>query len=106
MENVVFTPLPIPDLRIIIRQEVENVVKEFINNEASESDKWFDIDELCDYLPGKPTKATIYRWAKQGKLPAKKYGSRLAFLKSEIDQWLKEKNRNPVEELDGKDCLK
>ncbi len=89
-------------------QNIEALILDLHNKPANqeEQDRWFDIDELCDYLPGKPIKPTIYRWVKQGYIPAKKFGSRLGFLKSEIDLWLKEKHRIVNKEIQGEDCLK
>lgn len=66
---------------------------------APETDRWFTIDELCDYLPGKPARATIYGKVHSREIPHKKVGKRLAFLKSEIDLWLKAQGRKTVSEI-------
>jgi excisionase family DNA binding protein len=52
------------------------------------SDKWMSICELSEYLPGKPSLATIYNWTHRRKIPSHKMGKKLSFLKSEIDKWL------------------
>lgn len=49
---------------------------------------WLNIQELCDYLPDKPAKTTIYNWVQAGKIPYHKGSKRLRFSKQEIDQWL------------------
>jgi excisionase family DNA binding protein len=58
---------------------------------SNEADRWFDIDELCEYLPDKPAKPTIYAKVHTGKVPYhKRRGEKkLRFLKSEIDEWFK-----------------
>ena len=65
------------------------------------TDQWFDLNQLCDYLPGKPAKATIYGKVHSRTLPHKKVGKRLMFLKSEIDSWLKEQGRKTVSEIEA-----
>ncbi len=65
------------------------------------TDRWFSIDELCEYLPGKPAKATIYGKVHLREIPHKKFGKRLAFLKSEIDQYLNSKGRKTVSEIEA-----
>jgi len=54
-----------------------------------EPEQWFDLSELCQYHPDKPSKATVYTWVSMGLIPAHKGGKKLRFQKSEIDNWLK-----------------
>jgi hypothetical protein len=61
-------------------------------------DRWFDLDELCNYLPDKPAKATVYGYIHFGKIPYHKGQKKLRFLKSEIDTWLKEGKRKTFAE--------
>ena len=65
-----------------------------------DSDQWFDLKELCEYLPDKPSKATIYSWIHNRTIPFHKGAKKLRFLKSEIDIWLKDGKKviptNPV----------
>ena len=65
---------------------------------APADDKWFDIDELREYVPGKLAKATIYGLVHRREIPHKKVGKRLAFLKSEIDAWLNGQARKTAAE--------
>lgn len=51
-----------------------------------ETDRWFNIDELCEYHPAKPAKTTVYTWVRERRIPFHKKGKHLAFLKSEIDE--------------------
>ncbi len=57
--------------------------------QSHELDRWYNINEICQYLPDKPSKPTIYNWVRESKIPYHKGQKKLRFLKSEIDHWLK-----------------
>lgn len=65
-----------------------------------EEEQRFNIKELCEYLPTKPKKQTVYGWvsAKPAKIPFHKKGE-LYFIKSEIDAWLDEDGRTSGKDL-------
>ncbi|MBI3501999.1 MAG: DNA-binding protein [Bacteroidetes bacterium] len=69
-------------------------------NPQPEGDKWFDLTELCEYHPEKPTKATGYSWVHNRVIPFHKKSKKLFFLKSEIDAWLKSGRQKTVKEID------
>ena len=60
-----------------------------INEQPTETELWFNLQQLCNYLPDKPAKATVYAWVHAGIIPFHKGKKKLRFLKSEIDAWLK-----------------
>ena len=64
-----------------------------------EPDRWLDINELCQYLPDKPAKPTVYQWVSEMKIPCHRGTKKLRFLKSEIDNWLMQGRRKTVQEL-------
>lgn len=70
------------------------------NNQVPQqnSEQWFDLVELCNYHPDKPKPATVYGWVFAGKIPVNKGGKKLRFLKSEIDEWLKQGRKMTVAE--------
>ncbi len=70
--------------------EIKRLLLEKSNEQPTETDRWFDLNELCLYHPDKPTKPTVYGWVNAGKIPVHKGGKKLRFLKSEIDAWLKQ----------------
>jgi excisionase family DNA binding protein len=70
--------------------EIKRLLLEKSNEQPTETDRWFDLSELCIYLPDKPTKPTVYGWVNAGIIPVHKGGKKLRFLKSEIDNWLKQ----------------
>ena len=57
---------------------------------------WFNLEELCAYLPDRPAKQTVYGWIGQHIIPYHKKGKKLQFLKSEIDAWLLEDQRQTL----------
>ena len=74
-------------------------VEELQSKQASDSPKWMDIDELCAYLPSHPAKQTVYGWVSAKQIPVHKINKALAFLQSEIDEWLKNKVHKTQTEL-------
>jgi len=62
-----------------------------------QADRWFNLDELCDYLPNKPAKSCIYGYVNTRSIPFHKTPGQkpLRFLKSEIDAWLLAGSRMP-----------
>ena len=77
----------IKELREELKEWQELVRKNIISNALADA-KWFSINDLIEYLPDKTARATIYGWVSQGLIPYHKYGKKLTFLKSEIDNWL------------------
>ena len=77
----------------------ERLLEELLTRLSVDKDRWMSLEELCDYLPGKPAKATIYAKVQHRQIPHQKMGKRLAFLKSEIDQWIQEGARKTVAEI-------
>ena len=62
------------------------------------TEQWFVLKELCNYHPDKPRPATVYGWVFAGKIPVNKGGKKLRFLKSEIDEWLKQGRKMTIAE--------
>lgn len=88
----------------LFRPIFEEVIADSINKISSQSptpepDRWFTIQELCDYLPDRPAIATIYGKVHTNTIPFNKTGKHLRFLKSDIDLWLKEGRRKTIVEL-------
>ncbi len=71
---------------------LQSKVNALQHKQASSSPKWMDIDELCAYLPSHPAKQTVYGWVSTKQIPVHKINKALAFLQSEIDDWLKNKS--------------
>jgi excisionase family DNA binding protein len=67
--------------------------------QAQEGDQWLNLNDLCKYHPDHPAKPTVYAWIGQRSIPYHKKGKKLMFLKSEIDNWLKEGRRKTAAEI-------
>jgi excisionase family DNA binding protein len=92
MQAVTIVQITPDELSTIIIDCVNACLKhhKFIETEKQHEDKWFNMDEFCEYHPDKPSKATVYGWVNKKQIPLHKGGKRLRFLKSEIDAWLKQ----------------
>ena len=78
-------------------QETVNTLRH--KQQASESPRWMNIDELCAYHPSHPKKQTVYEWVSKKTIPYHKMTKGLMFLQSEIDEWLKRGAQKSEEEL-------
>lgn len=65
------------DLLLTGKEPVEN-----------DKDRLMTMDGLQVYLPEHPAKPTVYGWVNERKIPFEKFGRRLWFRKSSIDEWL------------------
>ena len=102
MEKTVFISLPIEDLQTVIIDCVNSCLrnsKQVHSEQPTETDRWFDLQELCIYHPDKPQKTTVYGWVNVKSIPVHKSGKKLRFLKSEIDSWLKKGKKKTYDEL-------
>jgi excisionase family DNA binding protein len=81
--------------------EIKRLLLEKSNEQPTETDRWFDLNELCEYHPDKPCKPTVYGWVNAGIIPVHKGGKKLRFLKSEIDSWLKQGRKKTLAETAG-----
>jgi excisionase family DNA binding protein len=78
--------------------EIKRLLLEKSNEQPTESDRWFNLNELCNYHPDKPSKPTVYGWVNAGTVPVHKGGKKLRFLKSEIDIWLMQGRKKTLAE--------
>ena len=82
------------DLKFI-RQLMLEILNRFdIQNRQLNHSKWLNINELCEYLPDKPSINTIYKWVSKNRIPFHKIPGhkRLRFLKEEIDHFIESGN--------------
>ena len=102
MEKTVFISLPLEDLQTVIIDCVNSCLKnskQVHSEQSMETDRWFDLKELCIYHPDKPSKATVYGWVNASVIPVHKGGKKLRFLKSEIDNWLRQGRKKTQAEI-------
>lgn len=85
-----------------LNTKLENIERLLLSNNQvtqPDSERWFDINELCEYHPEKPAKATVYTWVRERRIPFHKRGKKLTFLKSEIDRNIIEARVKSVSEV-------
>jgi predicted DNA-binding transcriptional regulator AlpA len=96
---MIIVQLDSEQLSSIIQNAVRKVITETPQTEPpTQTDRWFDLNELCIYLPDKPSKATVYGWVHTGLIPCHKGQKKLRFLKSEIDAWLNQGRKKTLAE--------
>ncbi len=100
MQAVTITQITPFELETLIENSIKKVLSTQNNQQPTETDRWFNLNELCNYLPDKPAKATAYGWVHTGVIPCHKGQKKLRFLKSEIDNWLKTGKRKTFAEID------
>lgn len=91
MENneITFNELPVAVAVLIDKiTSLELMIEESLSGNKMDDAQWMNVDELCEYLPGKPAKQTVYGWVCSKFIPYHKKGKKLQFLKAEIDEWL------------------
>lgn len=98
MQAVTITQITPPELETLIENSIKKVLSTQQTEQPTETDRWFDLNELCQYHPDKPTKPTVYGWVNAGTIPVHKGGKKLRFLKSEIDAWLRQGRKKTLAE--------
>lgn len=100
MENVVFTQLSIPEIRQILKQELEAFFADhLLITSTSESDEIGGIT-LALEITGL-AKPTIYGLVAQSKIPCMKRGKKLYFSRKELTQWIKEGKRKTITDIEA-----
>jgi excisionase family DNA binding protein len=100
-QEISFNDVPQAMAHLISKVEkIETLLNEKQPQEQ-EHDRWLSLDDLCTYHPGHPAKQTVYAWIWQRTIPYHKKGKKVMFLKSEIDNWLKEGRRKTVAEIEA-----
>lgn len=105
MENLTqgLTLETLPKAFLQLTNEVSEIKRLLLekSNPPQPTDRWFDLNELCIYHPDKPSKPTVYGWVNAGTIPVHKGGKKLRFLKSEIDNWLKQGRKKTLNEIEA-----
>jgi hypothetical protein len=99
MDNLTLETLP--KAFTALSNEVSEIKKLLLDKSTenqTETDIWFDLNELCNYHPDKPQKATVYSWVHCGLIPHHKGRKKLRFLKSEIDNYIKQSRKKTLAE--------
>ena len=98
-EKLTFEQLPQAVAYLIGEVKELKVILRNTSTTIEPTDRWLNLQELCEYLPDRPARQTVYGWIGQNYIPYHKKGKKLQFLKSEIDAWLKSDKNKTVAEL-------
>ncbi|HEY5371014.1 MAG TPA: helix-turn-helix domain-containing protein [Hanamia sp.] len=101
MQAVTITQITAPELQELIESSLKKILNSKAKEPQPETDQWFDLSELCEYLPDKPAKATVYGYVSANAIPCHKGAKKLRFLKSEIDNWLKSGKKKTISEINA-----
>ena len=93
MQNETLTFEALPSLVNRLNSKVDFLTDLLSNPKNQDADRWFDLDQVSDYIPGNPVKATLYSLVHKRAIPFHKKGKNLYFLQSEINEWLREGKR-------------
>jgi len=102
MNKIVFISLPIEDFQTVIIDCLNSCLKNNTQEQipTEQPDQWLDLNDLIRYDPEKRTKATWYSKISRNEVPHYKRGKKVYFLKSEIDEWLKQGKCKSNAEID------
>lgn len=93
-KNITFEQLPqAVSLLINEVQELKSLLQTSKQSAIEPADRWLNLQELCNYLPDRPAKQTVYGWIAQRSIPYHKTGKKLQFRQSEIDEWIQASRR-------------
>lgn len=99
MGEITFEQIPKAITQLFQKLEViERLLNSQNSQPAAQQEQWFDITQLCEYLPDKPVKPTVYGWVHKKVIPNHRRGKKLYFLKSEIDEWLRAGRNKTISE--------
>lgn len=101
MENVFLTSLTTPEVRQILRQELESFFanRGALPGTAGTEEDILSIQQAADFL--RLTVPTLYSLNSKGEIPSCKRGKRLYFSKADLVNWVKEGRRKTVSEIDA-----
>ena len=100
-QNLTFDQLP-KAVTMLTKEvsELKNLlIEKQEQNSTEEPEQWLDLNDLIQYDPEKRKKATWYSKISRNEVPHYKRGKKVYFLKSEIDEWLKEGKRKSNSEI-------
>jgi len=73
---------------------ISKKISESVSSSSKNDDQRMDVTEAQQYIPGHPAVQTIYGWTSNNQIPYHKIGKRIFFVKSELDEWLKEQHQS------------
>ena len=101
IETVTFDSLPNAVSKLMKEvSEMKSMLQTIAERVGRPQKQWMSVQDLIEYLPGKPARQTIYSWIWKKTIPYHKAGAKLQFLKSEIDAWILGKDNSDDDDED------
>ena len=97
MENLIFTQLTVPEVRAMLRTELEACFSTRTTAPQPEADQLFTIQQAADFLT--LSVPTLYNLVSRKEIPYMKKGKRLYFSKEELTSWLKSGRKQTMAEI-------
>ncbi|MBK8810466.1 MAG: helix-turn-helix domain-containing protein [Acidobacteria bacterium] len=98
MQNLVFTQLSIPEVRQLLRDELEAYFADRIQTAVQAEVNDIGGIELAEIITGLK-RPTIYGLVSERKIPHSKKGKRLYFSRQELFDWLRQGKRKSQAEI-------
>ncbi len=87
MQTLTFEQLPSAVMEL--NHKIDALLKQLPGKIIQEKeDPLLTIEQLIEFLPEHPARQTVYGWVNYRLIPYSKYGKRLYFRKSDIENWL------------------
>lgn len=88
-----------PIINEAVREAIKKELADANITKMEKPDRWMNVYELADYIPGGVAVTTIYGKVQRREIPFHREGKRLLFLESEINEWLKSKRTRTAEDI-------
>lgn len=98
MENLVFTQLSVTEVRKMLREEVQAVIKDFqLPKPVEEINELLSIQQVAKFI--NMAVPTVYGLVHFKKIPHIKRGKRLIFEKKQIIEWLQSGRQKTMQDI-------
>lgn len=102
LDNSVFNEMIVVMRELIASvQNLKNHLVQEKENYQITSSECMTIEELSVYIPTRPAVKTIRAWKREKALPFHRAGRKLYFIKTEIDEWLKNNSELSAEVIEA-----
>jgi len=103
MENLILSPISLADFETLIKNCVSSALQAQTPAPPPQEEEYLTVAQVCNLLS--VSKVTLCKWRTEGKIPFRRIGTRVRFLKSEVLYSLKtpkkygRKSNEPKEEV-------
>lgn len=88
----------VPEVLGLLWNKVEQIQQTLFKMSENPNNDTMTVSEVAEML--RKSKATIYAWTSNNKIPFEKAGNTLLFSRKKITEWLKENSKDETEEIE------